>query len=100
MHRVYFLRHYFRGQHQTWLQTLCMAELLELTKQRNLRPSLGVAELLECILQRMDPLMLQISGSGGIQHQLLDRAWQMETYRAAAGILSPRHWLSPDVGKV
>ena len=82
LHRVYFLRQHYRGQ------------------QRHLPPSRGMAELLESILERMDPTVLKQSWGRGIQHQLLERAWQMEIYRAAALVLPPEHWLSPDVGKV
>ena len=82
LHRVYFLRQHFRGQ------------------QRHMRQDLGVEELLECILKRTDPLVLQTSCGHGVQRQLLERVWQMEIYRAAACVLPPNHWLSPDVGKV
>ena len=82
LHKVYFLRQHYRGQ------------------QQHVRQDLGVAELLEKILERMDPLVLQTSCGRGVQHQLLERAWQMEIYRAAACSLPPEHWLSPDVGKV
>ena len=82
LHRVYFLRQHYRGQ------------------QLKLPPSQSVAELLEDILERMDPQVLRESWGRGAQHQLLERAWQMEMYRAAACVLPPEHWLSPDVGKV
>ena len=82
LHRVYFLRQHYRGQ------------------QQHLRQDLGMAELLQRILERMDPLVLQTSSGRGAQHQLLERAWQMEIYRAAACVLPPEHWLSPDVGNV
>ena len=78
LHRVYFLR----GQ------------------QQHLPQDLGVAELLVRILERMEPLVLQTACGHGVQHQLLERAWQMEIYRAAACVLPPEHWLSPDVGNV
>ena len=82
LHRVYFLRQHYRGQ------------------QQHLRRDLAVAELLRRILERMDPLVLQTSCGRGVQHQLLERASQMEICRAAACVLPPEHWLSPDVGKV
>ena len=82
LHRVYFLRQHCRGQ------------------QLKLPPSQSVAQLLEDILGCMDPQVLRESWGRGTQHQLLERAWQMEIYRAAACVLPPEHWLSPDVGKV
>ena len=78
LHRVYFLR----GQ------------------QQHLPQDLGVAELLVRILERMEPLVLQTACGHGVQHQLLERAWQMEIYRAAACVLPSEHWLSPEVGNV
>ena len=81
LHRFYFLRKHYRG------------------KQQTLRPDRGMAGLLVSILERMDPLVLQTSYGRGVQGQLLERAWQMEIYRAAAGLLPSDHWFAPDVGK-
>ena len=81
LHRFYFLRKHYRG------------------KQQTLRPDQGMAGLLVSILERMDPLVLQTSYGRGVQGQLLERAWQMEIYRAAAGLLPSDHWFAPDVGK-
>ena len=82
LHRLYFLRKHYRG------------------KQQTLRLDLGVAGLLVRILKHVDSLVLQTCCGRSVQGQLLERAWQMEIYRAAAGLLPSDHWFAPDVGNV
>ena len=60
----------------------------------------SMLDLLTCILQRLDPHVLSVTLSLGMDHLILLRCWQMEVYRACSGLLKHPAAVSPDIGKV
>ncbi|KND02006.1 uncharacterized protein SPPG_02512 [Spizellomyces punctatus DAOM BR117] len=63
-------------------------------------PPSSLAQFMEESLQLLEPATLRASSGLGRQGKLLERSWQMETYRAMTARLGSHGIVTPDVGAI